>query len=595
MKRSLTIIFLLMFTFCFSQNKMLDSLENVINNYKIQDTNYVNLRIKYTARKLFLTPSDTTWTTYVNKTLAISKQLRYPKGIAISYNNLGIINHYFLSDPLEGLNYYQKSYDIFEKEQKFKKYELGVLTNIGLINYEQQDYDKALKSFKTLLDNPENKSKFSTEFYIGNVYGDQKQLDSSIYYYKKALEGAEQNNQTIVIANIKTNLSIVQANAGFLDDALTSTVESLDLIEKHNIEGLRVTAYTNAAEVYLQNNDIGKAEYYATNSLKLNEGLNSLSTENSALETLANVYAQKGDYKNALVTYQKHIILRDSLINADRKLEISRKEIQFEADKHKAISEVEIERQKSIKNASIIGGSCLILASLIGFVLYRRKQDAVSKSKEAEFNAKVSDTELKALRSQMNPHFIFNSLNSIGDYILKNDTESASDYLSKFAKLMRLTLENSEKKEILLCDDIALLRTYMDIERKRFNNKFDYTIEVDSELDAENILVPPMILQPFIENSIIHGLSQKDELGLVKITFKSENNMLICSVDDNGIGQKNSKSNKSNDDNKSMGMAITKSRIEIINKLKNTNGTVEIIDKTEGTRIDVSLPMQLAY
>jgi len=279
------------------------------------------------------------------------------------------------------------------------------------------------------------------------------------------------------------------------------------------------------------------------------------------------------------------------LINADRKLEISRKEIQYEADKHKAISEVEIERQKSIKNASLIGGSGLVLASLIGFVLYRRKQEAVSKSKEAEFNAKVSDTELKALRSQMNPHFIFNSLNSIGDYILKNDTQSASDYLSKFAKLMRLTLENSEKKEILLSDDISLLKTYMDIERKRFNSKFNYTITIDPNLDAENILVPPMILQPFIENSIIHGLAQKEGVGLINISFKTEKNMLICSVDDNGIGRKKATSTN----NKSIGMAITKSRIEIINKLKNTNGTVEIIDKTEGTRIDVSLPIELAF
>ena len=160
---------------------------------------------------------------------------------------------------------------------------------------------------------------------------------------------------------------------------------------------------------------------------------------------------------------------------------------------------------------------------------------------------------------------------------------------------MRLTLENSEKKEILLSEDIALLKTYMDIERKRFNTKFNYTIQVDSNLDAENIVVPPMILQPFIENSIVHGLSQKEAPGLITISFKAENNMLICSVDDNGIGRKHSVSNKNNPDNKSMGMAITKSRIEIINKLKNTNGTVEIIDKTEGTRIDVSLPMQFAF
>ncbi len=574
---------------------MIDSLENVIKNYKSKDTAYVNLRIKYVARKMFLTPTDTTWTSYNNKTLNISRQLNYPKGIGISYNNLGIIQHYFLSDPLQGLEYYQKSYDVFENEPKFQKYVVAVLTNIGLINLEQQEYDKALKSFKTLLNNPENKSKYNTLFYIGNVYGEQKKLDSSMYYYQKALVGAEQNNRHIYIANIKTNLGLIQARAGFLNEGLTTINASLDLIEKYNIEGLRVAAYTNVAEVYLQNNDIEKAEYYATNSLKLSKSLNNLSTENSALATLANVYTKKQDYKNALTTYQKHIVLRDSLINADRKLDISRKEIQYEADKDRAISQVEIERQKSIKNASIIGGSGLILASIFSFVLYRRKQDAISKSKEAEFNAKVSDTELKALRSQMNPHFIFNSLNSIGDYILKNDTESASDYLGKFAKLMRLTLENSEKKEILLSEDISLLRTYMDIERKRFNHKFDYVIEIEADLDSENILVPPMILQPFIENSIIHGLSQKEKLGLVKISFKAEKNMLICSVDDNGIGRKKSISSKNHPESKSMGMAITKSRIEIINKLKNTNGNVEITDKTEGTRIDVSLPMQLAF
>ncbi|MUU78295.1 tetratricopeptide repeat-containing sensor histidine kinase [Winogradskyella endarachnes] len=595
MKRYLSILFLLIPLVCISQNKMLDSLENLISNYKTQDTNYVNLRIKYAARKMFLTPADTTWTTYNNKTLELSQKLNYPKGIGISYNNLGIVKHYFLSDPLKGLEYYQQAYDVFEKEPKFQKYVIGVLTNIGLIYLEQQEYTKALKSFKTLLHNPENKSKYTTEFYIGNVYGEQKKLDSSIYYYKKALVGAELNKRPIFIANIKTNLGVVQTNAGFLEDGLLNTQESLDIIETHNIEGLRVTAYTNAAEVYLQNNNIEKAQYYASNSLKLSEGINSLSTKNSALATLANVYAQKGDYKNALTNYKEHIVLRDSLINADRKLEISRKEIQFKADKDKAIAQVEIERQKSIKNASIIGGAGLVLAAIIGFILYRRKRDAVSKSKEAEFNAKVSDTELKALRSQMNPHFIFNSLNSIGDYILKNDTQSASDYLSKFAKLMRLTLENSEKKEILLSEDISLLRTYMDIERKRFNNTFTYNIIVDEGLDEDNILVPPMILQPFIENSIIHGLSHKENSGVLTISFKAKNDMLICSVDDNGIGRKSSATNKANTENKSMGMAITKSRIEIINKLKNTNGNIEIIDKTKGTRIDVSLPMQFAY
>ncbi|WP_204345666.1 tetratricopeptide repeat-containing sensor histidine kinase [Psychroserpens algicola] len=579
--------------FCFSQNAVIDSLDRVIKNHKSEDTTYVNLRISYVAKKMFLTPSDTTWTDYNRKTLEISKRLKYAKGIALSYNSLGIIQHYFLSDPLDALDYYQESYAIIENEPTLKKYAVGVLTNIGLINYEQQEYDKSLKTFKTLLEYPDYRT--NTLFNIGNIYGHKKQLDSSIYYYKDAIFEAEKSNNIMHIANIKSNLGLVQSTAGYLNEGLKNTTESLALVEENNLEMLRVSAYVNAAEVYLKNDNIEKAEYYATNSLKLNEALNSLATKNSALETLAHVYERKGDYKNALSHYKEHIIIKDSVINADRKLEISRKEIQYEADKDRAIAQVEIARQKSIKNASIIGGSGLIAASLIGFILYRRKQEAVTKTKEAEFNAKVSDTELKALRSQMNPHFIFNSLNSIGDYILKNDTQSASDYLGKFAKLMRLTLENSEKSEILLSEDISLLKTYLDIERKRFENRFDYCIEVDDTLDVDNILIPPMILQPFLENSIIHGLNKNTEKGQIIISFKDQNNMIVCSVDDNGVGRQNSESATSNTSNTSMGIAITKSRIDIINKLKNTNGDLKIIDKAKGTRVEVSLPIQFAY
>lgn len=591
MKKSLIILYLLTSFLSFSQTKELDSLEHLIATYKQEDSTYIDLRLKYSARKMFLTPNDSSWMDYNLKTLEVSERLGYPKGKALAYNNLGIIQHYFLSDPLKALDYYQKGYAIIEDQAQFKKYLVGMLTNIGLIHYEQQDYSKALKSFKTLLNYPENKA--NTLFNIANIFGEQEELDSAVYYYKDAMLETNKINNPILLANIKSNLGLIQTNAGDLEQGLKHTIESLDLIEQHNLNILEVSAYVNAAEVYLQNNDIEKAEFYATNSLMLNEALNNLATEKSALGTLANVYSQMEDYKNALDTYKKYVILRDSLINADRKLEISRKEIQYQADKDRAVAEIEIERQKSIKNASIIGGSGLAAATLIGFILYRRKQEAVSKSKEAEFNAKVSDTELKALRSQMNPHFIFNSLNSIGDYMLKNDTQSASDYLSKFAKLMRLTLENSEKKEILLSEDISLLKTYMDIERKRFQHRFNYIISVDETIDTEDILVPPMILQPFIENSIIHGLSQQDESGFITISFKANDNMLICSVDDNGVGR--SQNHTNNFQKKSMGMAITKSRIEIINKLRQTHGDLKIIDKTKGTRIEVSLPMQMAY
>ena len=232
---------------------------------------------------------------------------------------------------------------------------------------------------------------------------------------------------------------------------------------------------------------------------------------------------------------------------------------------------------------------------IIGFILFKRKQEAKAKATEAEFNLTVSNTELKALRSQMNPHFIFNSLNSINAYITNNDIDNATNYLTKFAKLMRETLEKSREKEILLSEDIQILKTYMDIEKKRFNDRFSYKFIIAEDLDPDTVEVPPMILQPFAENSIIHGLSTIESEGLITISFHQENNMLVCSVKDNGAGRENTSKLNPNRNKKSLGMEITKGRIDIINKIKNTNGSIEVVDLTQGTEVIIKLPLLLAF
>ncbi len=151
----------------------------------------------------------------------------------------------------------------------------------------------------------------------------------------------------------------------------------------------------------------------------------------------------------------------------------------------------------------------IILISFLLFYSYKRRRDAKARQKEAELKAEIADTEMKVMRLQMNPHFIFNSLNSISDYIRKNNSEEADDYLSKFAKVMRMTLENSEQQAIPLEEDMKALELYMQLEAKRLNNKFTYEIKVADDIDKENTLVPPMIFQPFVENSIWHGIAQK--------------------------------------------------------------------------------------
>lgn len=243
----------------------------------------------------------------------------------------------------------------------------------------------------------------------------------------------------------------------------------------------------------------------------------------------------------------------------------------------------------------------LAMILFVIFIVNRKKQmrDALLE----EEKRKVLVSELHALRSQMNPHFIFNTLSSIQSFITKNSSKDAVFYLSKFSKLMRATLENTKKQKIAIKDEIEILELYMDLERLRLANKFDYKISVEEEIDVQFEQIPPMLLQPYVENSIWHGISHKKEVGLIKITFKLVNeNLLKCEIEDDGIGRKkameiNKEPSDSYRKNKtSLGMSITKERLEIINSLKSSKLNVNIIDlevnnNATGTRIELFIPL----
>ncbi len=244
---------------------------------------------------------------------------------------------------------------------------------------------------------------------------------------------------------------------------------------------------------------------------------------------------------------------------------------------------------------SIILVSIAIILFVI-FVQHRKSQKR--KTLFEEEKRKVLISELHALRSQMNPHFIFNTLSSIQSFITKNDSKDAVNYLSKFSKLMRATLENTQKQKIPIKDEIETLELYMELEKLRLNNKFSYHINIDNDIDVQFEEIPPMLLQPYIENAIWHGISHKTSAGIIKINLTLENeNLLKCEIEDNGIGRnKAMKMRKEEKQNKSLGMSITKDRLEIINSLKNSKLNINIIDLEEnsipsGTKIELFIPL----
>ncbi|HMF73140.1 MAG TPA: histidine kinase, partial [Flavitalea sp.] len=243
------------------------------------------------------------------------------------------------------------------------------------------------------------------------------------------------------------------------------------------------------------------------------------------------------------------------------------------------------------------------IASLCANKIVRTRAEEEKEKAQAilmDTQQKMADVEMQALRAQMNPHFIFNCLNSINRYIVKSDQATASLYLTRFAKLIRLILDNSNSKNVILSNELEALKLYIEMEALRFDKKFTYSIVIDEEVQADTIEVPPLIIQPYVENAIWHGLLHKETEGylLIYISRLSEN-MIQCVIEDNGIGRDKAKElkSKSATTRKSLGMKLTESRLSLLNKYAELTASVDIIDlKTEGeaaegTKVVLKIPM----
>lgn len=242
----------------------------------------------------------------------------------------------------------------------------------------------------------------------------------------------------------------------------------------------------------------------------------------------------------------------------------------------------------------------LLVASIVLVMQWRIRRIRKEESARTEINKKMAELELKALRSQMNPHFMFNSLNSIKNYILQAEPKLAAEYLSNFAHLIRMILQNSREKSITLEEELETLKLYIELEQLRFEDAFDFHCSVDHELRLDSVKIPPMLLQPYIENAIWHGLMHKKAHGHLSLAFKTQNGTVSCIIDDDGIGRAKAREMKSLSAvrYKSMGMGITKDRIEIMNKMDELGIEAEIIDKVDalgtasGTTVIIRIPEQ---
>jgi two-component sensor histidine kinase len=231
------------------------------------------------------------------------------------------------------------------------------------------------------------------------------------------------------------------------------------------------------------------------------------------------------------------------------------------------------------------------------YYFYSRRLRTIKK--EHTLQSDLSWYRQQSLSRQMDPHFVFNTLNSIQSYIIKNDRLASSQYLSKFARLMRLILNNSQNHAVPLSDEIAALSLYMELESLRFQHKFEFNISTDVSVDAETCYIPAFLIQPFVENAIWHGIMGLKTTGTINVKFKKEAGQLLCVVEDNGVGRKKSLEMKGESElkKKSLGISLVKSRLNILNNYYGVNMYVNFTDlynedqSPAGTRVSISLPI----
>jgi LytS/YehU family sensor histidine kinase len=310
------------------------------------------------------------------------------------------------------------------------------------------------------------------------------------------------------------------------------------------------------------------------------------------------VYDKKNNKDSSQIWFSVYHNAADSLFSENNKRNVAIKETEWMVKRTeienahlKQVSELQ-HKELNVKNGLLLAVGISLLLSIIIAIVVNKSVQNKKKTAESQLKQSIAETQMQVLRSQMNPHFIFNSLNSIDAYIQSNDKYNATVYLNKFAKLIRNLLDSSKQHLVAFSKDIETLRLYVELELQRSENKFTAHLDIDDELMNSDYKVPPLIIQPFVENAIIHGLRNKDSNdGKLSIFIKKMNNRIVYVVIDNGVGRKAAEQISTGKD-KSYGLEMSYERVKLFNK--ETLPSVEIEDlyeggRSAGTRIEVQL------
>lgn len=625
--------------FSFAQQPVIDSLKRVLQVTKI-DTAQVNLYNALAHEFRESNPDSTN--AYATKAQQLAQRSHYEFGIATAYLNKGNAS-VILSDYPKAQQHFLQAQQYFEKlrgsdsatdKNKIENGLARAYASLGVVYSEENDYSKALeKYFKALkIYQQLGQKAYVSRAYnnIGIVYKSQSHLPMALDYFKKALqiqhETGEQS-QAVTLTNIgaiyfeqgdnakaieyynkadrffktidnKRGFALLQNYLGDYYKKNNDPARALDYYhqslklydEMDNTFGTALVHYS-MGELYVKEKKYSEALAEVQQSLAFSKAIGTPDQIKESERLLSEIYTLTGDQGKAFEHYKQYIAVKEQLENAENTKKFVRAEMNSEYEKKEALFMEQTKRQQQFTLFLIIGG--LLLLVLI-FVTYNRLQI----KRRLTLQKEVAEYEQKALHLQMNPHFVFNCLGSISSFIVQNGTDSAIKYLSKFSKLMRLTLEYSKGSLIPIDKEIEGLQNYLELEQLRFNKKFEFVITSSPDIE-DDMALPPLLIQPFVENAILHGMVPKEGNGSIEVNFAVKNNKLVCTITDDGIGIQTSKAIKENSvkAHQSMALEITKKRLEMMEATTAQSASVTIEEMRDekqpiGTKVTISLPIQ---
>jgi sensor histidine kinase YesM len=466
--------------------------------------------------------------------------------------------------------YFKQSYEHAQKIADYHQMGLA-LSNLGTIYFGRKEFKKAIESTQRAIRLLSELNDFNGlgEAYdiLGMIYREQKDYTLAASSFNKSLVFYESTGNKEKIAGVYHNVGTVFRKQKKYANALNYLQRSIEIREQFGSKNQIYSTYREIADVY---RDVGKTN----DALKYLDMYLDYQDSNTTIQSATKIAELSELYRSEQ---------RDRLIMMQSdSIERQRQERAFTSTK---LENVQLRNNSQMY--FIIG--FLIISVLAGIIVFYRWNQTRIKQERKE--AEMSQT---LLRAQMNPHFVFNAMSVIQSYIYENDTENSSKFLVNFSRLMRLILENSPKEFIPIETEIEILQKYLETQKLRFEDRFNYSIECEDILLEEGALIPPMITQPFIENAIEHGQLHTIEGGFILISFSKQNNMLNVIIEDNGIGRKGAELNKKSKDHKSMAMKITKDRIDNMSKKYRTEGRLIVEDFNKklntGTKVLISLP-----